>query len=90
MAKENVGGAACGSCRFSAMIPGQGFNIRHCKRVPPIAVPMVVSQSKPILPGIPAAQSIQFLSAFPSVRPDDWCGEFVQVGGGREKIGEAL
>lgn len=75
-AKNKLNFRQCSTCVFATMVPGQGMNVRHCRRVPPISSPLIVQQARPGLPGAPPTQAIQFMSAFPTVRPDDWCGEF--------------
>lgn len=76
-AKIKANEMSCANCRFATVVPGQSMSVRHCRRVPPISSPLITQQARPGLPETPPMQAIQFMSAFPTVRLDDWCGEFV-------------
>ncbi len=75
MGESKLNTPSCAKCVFATPVPND-VKLRFCRRVPPIASPLILSQNRPGLPGTPPMTSIQFFSSFASVAVHDWCGEF--------------
>lgn len=66
---SGVGEPCCANCLFAAPSKAQGRI--HCKRVPPIASPVLV-------PGAIQGQvNVRFVAGFPEISAAEWCGEHV-------------